>query len=153
MFDELNEINICTLRNFSNFILKNKKWFFNSYLKILLAQKVNKCQKDELLNNWFLIHCSIKRFFENDIHFGQKGFWLGGTNQKKNSENLLEFKEDTQEWCTSLKKYSTKFMQPIKHNKIHISTIDLSYVVSVKSMMEISQNFVAFSECISFNCL
>ena len=32
-----------------------------------------------------------------------------------------------------------------------ISTVDLSYVVPVKSMMEISQNFVAFSEYMNFN--
>ena len=32
-----------------------------------------------------------------------------------------------------------------------ISTVDLSYVVPVKSMVEISQNFVAFSEYMNFN--
>ena len=32
-----------------------------------------------------------------------------------------------------------------------ISTVDLSYVVTVKSMVEILQNFVAFSEYINFN--
>ena len=32
-----------------------------------------------------------------------------------------------------------------------ISTVDLSYVVPVKSTLEISQNFVAFSECMNFN--
>ena len=31
-----------------------------------------------------------------------------------------------------------------------ISTVDLSYVVTVKSTVEISQNFVAFSEYINF---
>ena len=31
-----------------------------------------------------------------------------------------------------------------------ISTVDLSYVVLVKSMVEISQNFVAFSEYLNF---
>ena len=31
-----------------------------------------------------------------------------------------------------------------------ISTIDLSYVVTVKSIVEISQNFVAFSEHLNF---
>ena len=32
-----------------------------------------------------------------------------------------------------------------------ISTVDLSYVVTVKSTVEISQNFVAFSEYMNFN--
>ena len=32
-----------------------------------------------------------------------------------------------------------------------ISTVDLSYVVPVKSTVEISQNFVAFSEYMNFN--
>ena len=31
-----------------------------------------------------------------------------------------------------------------------ISTVDLSYVVTVKSAVEISQNFVAFSEYMNF---
>ena len=31
-----------------------------------------------------------------------------------------------------------------------ITTLDLSYVVTVKSMVEISQNFVAFSEFMNF---
>ena len=32
-----------------------------------------------------------------------------------------------------------------------ISTVDLSHVVTVKSTVEISQNFVAFSEYMNFN--
>ena len=36
-------------------------------------------------------------------------------------------------------------------NCCEISTIDLSYVVTVKSTVEISQNFVAFSEYTNFN--
>ena len=36
-------------------------------------------------------------------------------------------------------------------NFCKISTVNLSYVVMVKFKMEISQNFVAFSECINFN--
>ena len=36
-------------------------------------------------------------------------------------------------------------------NFCEISTLDLSYVVTVKSMVEISQNFVAFSEYMNFN--
>ena len=35
-------------------------------------------------------------------------------------------------------------------NFCKISTIDLSYVVTVKSTVEISQNFVAFSEYMNF---
>ena len=42
---------------------------------------------------------------------------------------------------TSFKVYSEKAT-----NVCEISTIDLSYVVTVKSTLEISQNFVAFSE-------
>ena len=36
-------------------------------------------------------------------------------------------------------------------NFCKISTIDLSYVVTVKSMVEVSQNFVDFSEYMNFN--
>ena len=36
------------------------------------------------------------------------------------------------------------------HKICEISTIDLSYVVPVKSTVEISQNFVAFSEYMNF---
>ena len=35
-------------------------------------------------------------------------------------------------------------------NFCEISTVDLSYVVMVKSTVEISQNFGAFSECMNF---
>ena len=35
-------------------------------------------------------------------------------------------------------------------NFCEISTVDLSYVVTVKSKVEISQNFVAFSEYMNF---
>ena len=38
-------------------------------------------------------------------------------------------------------------------NICEISTVDLLYVVTVKSTMEISQNFVAFSEYMNFNLL
>ena len=38
-------------------------------------------------------------------------------------------------------------------NFCEISTVDLSYVVTVKSTVEISQNFVAFSEYMNFNKL
>ena len=35
-------------------------------------------------------------------------------------------------------------------NFCEISTVDLSYVVTIKSMVEIAQNFVAFSEYMNF---
>ena len=38
-------------------------------------------------------------------------------------------------------------------NFCEISTVDLSYVITVKSTVEISQNFVAFSEYMNFNIL
>jgi len=38
-------------------------------------------------------------------------------------------------------------------NFCKISTADLSYVITVKSMMEISQNFVTFSEFMNFTKL
>ena len=45
-----------------------------------------------------------------------------------------------------------KFIHSEKATKFcDISTVDLSYVVSVKSTVEISQNFVAFSEYMNFN--
>ena len=44
-----------------------------------------------------------------------------------------------------------KFMYSEKATKFcKISTVDLSYVVPVKSTVEISQNFVAFSEYVNF---
>ena len=44
-----------------------------------------------------------------------------------------------------------KFIYSEKATKFcKIFTLILSYVVSVKSMMKISQNFVAFSECMNF---
>ena len=45
-----------------------------------------------------------------------------------------------------------KFIYSEKATKFcEISTVDLSYVVPVKSTVEISQNFVAFSEYMNFN--
>ena len=38
-------------------------------------------------------------------------------------------------------------------NFCEISTVDLSYVVTVKFTVEISQNFVAFSEYMNFSTL
>ena len=44
-----------------------------------------------------------------------------------------------------------KFLDSKKTTKFcEISTVDLSYVVTVKSTMESLQNFVAFSECMNF---
>ena len=48
--------------------------------------------------------------------------------------------------------YSLKFIYSEKATKFcEISTVDLSYIVPVKSTVEISQNFVAFSEYRNFN--
>ena len=45
-----------------------------------------------------------------------------------------------------------KFIYSEKAKKLcEISTVDLSYVVPVKSTVEISQNFVSFSEYMNFN--
>ena len=47
-----------------------------------------------------------------------------------------------------------KFIYSEKATKFcEISTLILSYVVQVKSKVEISQNFVAFSEYMNFNGL
>ena len=47
-----------------------------------------------------------------------------------------------------------KFIYSEKATKFcEISTVDLSYVVTVKSTVEISQNFVAFSEYMNFTFL
>ena len=44
-----------------------------------------------------------------------------------------------------------KFIYSEKATKFFkISTVDLSYVVTVKSTVEFSQNFVVFSECMNF---
>ena len=48
-------------------------------------------------------------------------------------------------WYVPMFKYSEKATKFCK-----ISTVDLSYVVPVKSTVEISQNFVAFSEYMNF---
>ena len=51
--------------------------------------------------------------------------------------------------CESLTKL--KFIYSEKATKVcKISTVDLSYVVPVKSAVEILQNFVAFSEYMNF---
>ena len=55
---------------------------------------------------------------------------------------------------TRMKKYSylLKFIYSEKATKFcEISTLLLSYVVPVKSKVEILQNFVAFSEYMNFN--
>ena len=47
-----------------------------------------------------------------------------------------------------------KFIYSENDTKVcEISTVDLSYVVTVKSTVEISQKFLAFSEYMNFNCL
>ena len=48
--------------------------------------------------------------------------------------------------------YWVKFIYAEKAtNFCEISTVDLSYVVTVKSTVKISQNFVAFSEYMNFS--
>ena len=51
----------------------------------------------------------------------------------------------------SINKVSVQFIYSEKATKFYeISTVDSSYVVPVKSTMEISQNFVAFSKYLNF---
>ena len=57
------------------------------------------------------------------------------------------FLSSSQNPVTNLKfKYSEKAT-----NFCEISTVDLSYVVTVKSTVDISQNFVVFSEYMNFD--
>ena len=52
---------------------------------------------------------------------------------------------------TARRRGEVKFIYSEKATKFcEISTIDLSYVVPVKSSVEISQNFVSFSEYVNF---
>ena len=54
----------------------------------------------------------------------------------------------------SQKDILVKFIYSEKDTKFcEISTLLLSYVVQVKCKVEISQNFVAFSEYMNFNCV
>ena len=54
-------------------------------------------------------------------------------------------------WHPQILADQLKFIYSEKATKLcEISTVDLSYVVPEKSTVEISQNFVAFSECMSF---
>ena len=54
-------------------------------------------------------------------------------------------------WNKNLWSMLVKFIYSEKVTKFcEISTLDLSYVLPVKSMVEISQNFVAFSEYMNF---
>ena len=51
-------------------------------------------------------------------------------------------------------KWLLKFLYSEKARTFcEISTVDLSYVVTVKSTVEISQNFVAFSEYMNFTMM
>ena len=53
--------------------------------------------------------------------------------------------------CTMIGLILLKFRYPEKATKFcKISTVDLFYLVAVKSTVEISQNFVAFSEYMNF---
>ena len=54
--------------------------------------------------------------------------------------------------CFQIGRRYLKFIYSEKAtNFCEISNVDLSYVVTVKSTVEISQNFVAFSEYMNFN--
>ena len=65
-----------------------------------------------------------------------------------NHETLLN---ELESWLTPLLKRFVKFIYSEKATKFfEISTLLLSYVVPVKSKVEISQNFVAFSEYMNF---
>ena len=66
------------------------------------------------------------------------------------SKNPIFFSHPSAEWLWQFLKfiYSDK---PTKFYKIY--TVDWSYVLMVKSKVEISKNFVAFSEYMNFNTL
>ena len=52
---------------------------------------------------------------------------------------------------TFIREFRVKFIYSEKATKFYkISIVDLSYVVPVKSTVEISQNFVTFSEYMNF---
>ena len=72
---------------------------------------------------------------------------FGDNVNKVNKQKVsLEFHAYIVQHCTFVKFiYSEKAT-----NFCEISTVDLFYVVTVKSTVEISQNFVAFSEYINF---
>ena len=60
----------------------------------------------------------------------------------------FSFKNSEKITCSN---YYVKFIYSEKATKFcEISTVDLSYVVMVKSTVEISQNFEAFSEYMNF---
>ena len=54
-------------------------------------------------------------------------------------------------YVQSLSHMSTNASSEKATNFCEIFTVDLSYVVTVKSTVEILQNFVAFSEFMNFN--
>ena len=55
------------------------------------------------------------------------------------------------QWCLKTYNRLLKFIYSKKATKFcEISTVDLSYIVPVKSTVEILQNFVAFSEYMNF---
>ena len=56
-------------------------------------------------------------------------------------------------WCLFISNYVKFIYSEMATKFCEISTLLLSYVVPVKSKVEISQNFVAFSEYMNFNRL
>ena len=70
----------------------------------------------------------------------------------RQSYSLDRFDERAVKNCTCVPKGQLKFIYSEKATKFcEISTLLLSYVVPVKSKVDISQNFVAFSEYMKFN--
>ena len=49
-----------------------------------------------------------------------------------------------------MERLSQKHARKWSETRCEISTVDLSYVITVKSTVEILQNFVAFSEYMNF---
>ena len=72
---------------------------------------------------------------------------LQKVNKMRNAQNVKSRMKKLFETSYKLGKF-IYFQKAIKYCKI--STLLLSYVVSVESKVEISQNFVAFSEYINF---
>ena len=69
----------------------------------------------------------------------------------KSVQQKLGYTAEATQYCDMMGSERLKFMYSEKAIKFcKTSTVDLSYVVSVKSTVEILQNFVAFSEYMNF---
>ena len=81
---------------------------------------------------------------------GKGHHFLEGRNQTKGIF-FLDIHDETSNKVHRKSLESIKFIYSEKATKFcEISTLDLPYVVPVKSTVEISQNFVAFSEYMKF---